>query len=52
MGFKTFVSAEGARDVWEPGDDIFWGPEGKWLAASATVAIVSSTILSAAVQMA
>jgi catalase-peroxidase len=32
MGFKTFGFAGGRADVWEPGEDIFWGPEGKWLA--------------------
>jgi catalase-peroxidase len=32
MGFKTFGFAGGRADVWEPEDDIFWGPEGKWLA--------------------
>jgi catalase-peroxidase len=32
MGFKTHGFAGGREDVWEPGDDIFWGPEGKWLA--------------------
>ena len=32
MGFKTFGFAGGREDVWEPSDDIFWGPEGKWLA--------------------
>jgi catalase-peroxidase len=32
MGFKTFGFAGGRPDVWEPDDDIFWGPEGKWLA--------------------
>ncbi|HSV35879.1 MAG TPA: catalase/peroxidase HPI, partial [Ramlibacter sp.] len=32
MGFKTFGFAGGRPDVWEPGEDIFWGPEGKWLA--------------------
>ena len=32
MGFKTFGFAGGREDVWEPPDDIFWGPEGKWLA--------------------
>ncbi len=31
MGFKTFGFAGGREDVWEPADDIFWGPEGKWL---------------------
>jgi len=32
MGFKTFGFGGGRADVWEPEDDIFWGPEGKWLA--------------------
>ena len=32
MGFKTFGFGGGREDVWEPADDIFWGPEGKWLA--------------------
>ena len=32
MGFKTFGFAGGRDDVWEPEEDIFWGPEGKWLA--------------------
>ncbi len=32
MGFKTFGFGGGREDVWEPGEDIFWGPEGKWLA--------------------
>jgi catalase-peroxidase len=32
MGFKTFGFGGGRPDVWEPPDDIFWGPEGKWLA--------------------
>jgi catalase-peroxidase len=32
MGFKTFGFGGGREDVWEPSDDIFWGPEGKWLA--------------------
>jgi catalase-peroxidase len=31
MGFKTFGFAGGREDVWEPGEDIFWGAEGKWL---------------------
>ncbi|HKD09482.1 MAG TPA: catalase/peroxidase HPI [Bryobacteraceae bacterium] len=31
MGFKTFGFGGGREDVWEPADDIFWGPEGKWL---------------------
>ncbi|MCC6857904.1 MAG: catalase/peroxidase HPI [Bryobacterales bacterium] len=31
MGFKTFGFAGGREDVWEPEEDIFWGPEGKWL---------------------
>jgi catalase-peroxidase len=32
MGFKTFGFAGGREDVWEPSEDIYWGPEGKWLA--------------------
>jgi len=32
MGFKTFGFGGGRPDVWEPEEDIFWGPEGKWLA--------------------
>jgi catalase-peroxidase len=32
MGFKTFGFGGGRKDVWEPEDDIYWGPEGKWLA--------------------
>ncbi|MBV9885242.1 MAG: catalase/peroxidase HPI, partial [Acidobacteria bacterium] len=31
MGFKTFGFAGGREDVWEPQEDIFWGPESKWL---------------------
>jgi catalase-peroxidase len=32
MGFKTFGFGGGRVDVWEPEEDIYWGPEGKWLA--------------------
>jgi len=32
MGFKTFGFAGGREDVWEPEQDIYWGPEGEWLA--------------------
>ena len=32
MGFKTFGFAGGRADIWEPEEDIYWGPEGKWLA--------------------
>jgi catalase-peroxidase len=32
MGFKTFGFGGGRADVWEPDQDIYWGPEGKWLA--------------------
>ncbi len=31
MGFKTFGFAGGREDVWEPQNDIFWGPETEWL---------------------
>jgi len=32
MGFKTFGFGGGRVDIWEPEDDIYWGPEGQWLA--------------------
>ena len=32
MGFKTFGFGGGREDSWEPDQDIYWGPEGKWLA--------------------
>jgi catalase-peroxidase len=32
MGFKTFGYGGGRVDTWEPEQDVFWGPEGKWLA--------------------
>ena len=32
MGFKTFGFAGGREDVWEPEEDIYWGPETEWLA--------------------
>ena len=32
MGFKTFGFGGGRADVWEPEDDIYWGPETEWLA--------------------
>ena len=32
MGFKTFGFGGGRADTWEPQEDIYWGPEGKWLA--------------------
>ncbi len=31
MGFKTFGFAGGRADVWEPCEDIYWGPEAEWL---------------------
>jgi len=31
MGFKTFGFGGGRADVWEPNEDTYWGPEGKWL---------------------
>ncbi len=32
MGFKTFGFGGGREDVWEPDDDVYWGPETVWLA--------------------
>ncbi|MEM1210456.1 MAG: peroxidase family protein, partial [Planctomycetota bacterium] len=31
MGFKTFGFAFGREDVWEPEEDVYWGPETEWL---------------------
>ncbi len=31
MGFKTFGFAGGRADVWEPEEDVYWGPESTWL---------------------
>ena len=32
MGFKTFGFAGGREDIFEPEEDIYWGPETEWLA--------------------
>ena len=31
MGFQTLGFAGGREDVWEPEEDIYWGPESEWL---------------------
>ncbi|RPE46474.1 catalase-peroxidase [Streptomyces sp. Ag109_O5-1] len=31
MGFETFGFGGGREDVWEPEDDVYWGPEKVWL---------------------
>ena len=31
MGLKTVGFAGGREDVWEPGEEIYWGPEDTWL---------------------
>jgi catalase-peroxidase len=31
MGFETFGYAGGRADVWEPDEDVYWGPEQVWL---------------------
>ena len=31
MGFKTFGFGGGREDVWEPDEDVYWGPESTWL---------------------
>jgi catalase-peroxidase len=31
MGFKTFGFAGGRADLWEPDEDVYWGPESVWL---------------------
>jgi catalase-peroxidase len=34
MGFSTFGFAGGRADVWEPDEDVYWGPEDTWLGDS------------------
>lgn len=31
MGFETFGFAGGRADLWEPDEDVYWGPESVWL---------------------
>jgi catalase-peroxidase len=31
MGFETIGFAGGREDVWEPQEDVYWGPESTWL---------------------
>jgi catalase-peroxidase len=31
MGLQTFGFAGGREDVWEPDEDVYWGPETTWL---------------------
>ncbi|NEC92266.1 catalase/peroxidase HPI [Streptomyces sp. SID12501] len=31
MGFETFGFGGGRADVWEPDEDVYWGPEKVWL---------------------
>ena len=31
MGFTTFGFGGGRADVWEPDEDVYWGPEDTWL---------------------
>ncbi len=33
MGFETFGFGGGRVDVWEPQQDVYWGPESEWLAS-------------------
>ena len=42
MGFKTFGFAGGRADVWEPDEDVYWGPETTGSATTATPATASS----------
>ena len=32
MGLSTFGFGGGRADIWAPEDDVYWGPEGTWLA--------------------
>ena len=51
MGFETFGFAGGREDVWEPDEDVYWGPETPGSATSATAATASSRSRFGAVQM-
>ena len=51
MGFKTFGFGGGREDVWEPAEDVYWGPEGEWLADQRHTADRHLQDLLAAVQM-
>jgi catalase-peroxidase len=31
MGFRTIGFGGGREDAWEPDEDVYWGPESKWL---------------------
>ncbi len=31
MGFETFGFGGGRVDIWEPEEDVYWGPESEWL---------------------
>ncbi|HET9321372.1 MAG TPA: catalase/peroxidase HPI [Bryobacteraceae bacterium] len=31
MGLRTFGFGGGREDIWEPEEDIFWGPESQWM---------------------
>ncbi len=31
MGFQTFGFGGGREDIWEPGEDVYWGTEKEWL---------------------
>ena len=42
MGFKTFGFAGGREDVWEPEEDIYWGPRPSGSETSATAATGNS----------
>ncbi len=46
MGFETFGFAGGRADVWEPQEDIYWGPESEWLGDKRYTGIDNSKHLS------
>ena len=51
MGFKTFGYAGGRADIFEPEEDIYWGPEDTWLGDKRYSGDRSLTKPLAAVQM-
>jgi catalase-peroxidase len=51
MGFTTFGFAGGRPDVWEPDEDVYWGPERAWLGDERHDGVRELENLLAAVQM-
>jgi catalase-peroxidase len=51
MGLRTFGFAGGRADVWEPDEDVYWGPERTWLGDERHTGVRELEIPLAAAQM-